>query len=203
MDPAFIKQCADPALKPAIVEQFVSAVGSGDPTRSHRQIGWPPHPRSEAKNRRRGDGHRSAVCRPGGGSCRRDAVSGGCQRERYLRDHVRPGRALRESPEGICDVRQDPSDREKMVRKPHERRGLSANSRRCVLRLEHRSVRGPRRVSSRGSGRFSARKGRQGGVVEAETADAAPTETEAETSNPNDVGGAGIRIDLSRIGGQK
>lgn len=31
MDPAFIKQCADPALKPAIVEQFVSAVGSGDP----------------------------------------------------------------------------------------------------------------------------------------------------------------------------
>lgn len=40
-------------------------------------------------------------------------------------------------------------------------------------------------------------------VVEAEPADAPPTETEAEPSNANDVAGAGIRIDLSRIGGQK
>lgn len=31
MDPAFIKECADPSLKPAIVEQFVAAVGTGDP----------------------------------------------------------------------------------------------------------------------------------------------------------------------------
>jgi len=31
MDAAFIEQCADPLLKPAIVEQFVSAVGPGDP----------------------------------------------------------------------------------------------------------------------------------------------------------------------------
>ena len=31
MDAAFIEQCSDPSLKPAIVEQFVSAVGPGDP----------------------------------------------------------------------------------------------------------------------------------------------------------------------------
>ncbi|MFN7026655.1 MAG: TraH family protein, partial [Pseudorhizobium sp.] len=31
MDAAFIKECADPSLKPAIVEQFVAAVGPGDP----------------------------------------------------------------------------------------------------------------------------------------------------------------------------
>lgn len=31
MDAALIKECADPSLKPAIVEQFVSAVGSNDP----------------------------------------------------------------------------------------------------------------------------------------------------------------------------
>ncbi|CCM79456.1 TraH family protein [Rhizobium mesoamericanum] len=31
LDPALIKECADPSLKPAIVEQFVMAVGSGDP----------------------------------------------------------------------------------------------------------------------------------------------------------------------------
>ncbi|MDP3525738.1 MAG: TraH family protein [Hoeflea sp.] len=31
MDAAFIEQCADPSLKPAIVEQFISAVGPGDP----------------------------------------------------------------------------------------------------------------------------------------------------------------------------
>ena len=41
------------------------------------------------------------------------------------------------------------------------------------------------------------------GLVEAEPADAAPTETAAENSNPDDVGEAGIRIDLSRTGGQK
>ncbi len=31
LDAALIKECADPSLKPAIVEQFVQAVGSGDP----------------------------------------------------------------------------------------------------------------------------------------------------------------------------
>jgi len=31
LDVAFIKECADPALKPAVVEQFVSAVGSPNP----------------------------------------------------------------------------------------------------------------------------------------------------------------------------
>ena len=31
MDAAFIAECADPSLKPAIVEQFVAAVGLGDP----------------------------------------------------------------------------------------------------------------------------------------------------------------------------
>lgn len=30
-DPALIKQCADPALKPAIVEKFIAAVGSESP----------------------------------------------------------------------------------------------------------------------------------------------------------------------------
>jgi len=31
MDAALIKECSDPSLKPAIVEQFVAAVGSADP----------------------------------------------------------------------------------------------------------------------------------------------------------------------------
>lgn len=31
LDAALIKECADPSLKPAIVEQFVMAAGSGDP----------------------------------------------------------------------------------------------------------------------------------------------------------------------------
>ena len=31
LDAALIKECADPSLKPAIVEQFVSAAGSADP----------------------------------------------------------------------------------------------------------------------------------------------------------------------------
>lgn len=31
LDAAVIKDCADPSLKPAIVEQFVAAAGSTDP----------------------------------------------------------------------------------------------------------------------------------------------------------------------------
>ncbi|MEK1929576.1 MAG: conjugal transfer protein TraH, partial [Pararhizobium sp.] len=31
LDAALIQQCADPSLKPAIVEQFVAAAGSNDP----------------------------------------------------------------------------------------------------------------------------------------------------------------------------
>ena len=31
IDPALIKECADPSLKPAIIEQFVMAAGSDDP----------------------------------------------------------------------------------------------------------------------------------------------------------------------------
>jgi hypothetical protein len=33
LDAALIKECANPSLKPAIVEQFVQAVGSDDPLR--------------------------------------------------------------------------------------------------------------------------------------------------------------------------
>lgn len=40
-------------------------------------------------------------------------------------------------------------------------------------------------------------------AAEEEPADAAPVESEAEPSDANDIGTAGIRIDLSRIGGQK
>ena len=40
-------------------------------------------------------------------------------------------------------------------------------------------------------------------VVEAEPADAVPAESEVEPSNANDIGTAGIRIDLSRISDQK
>lgn len=44
LDAALIKECADPSLKLAIVEQFVTAVGSPDPLA------------------RRGDGEREAIC---------------------------------------------------------------------------------------------------------------------------------------------
>ena len=31
LDAALIKECADPSLKPALIEQFVMAAGSDDP----------------------------------------------------------------------------------------------------------------------------------------------------------------------------
>lgn len=50
LDAALIKECADPSLKPAIVEQFVQAVGSADPlaitVRSGGRLILVPKPRT-------------------------------------------------------------------------------------------------------------------------------------------------------------
>lgn len=54
LDAALIKECADPTLKPAIVEQFVSAAGLLAPPRRHCQIGRPVDPGAEGDFGRRG-----------------------------------------------------------------------------------------------------------------------------------------------------
>jgi len=50
LDAALIKECADPSLKPAIIEQFIAAVGSSDPlaitVRSGDRLILVPRPRN-------------------------------------------------------------------------------------------------------------------------------------------------------------
>lgn len=203
MDPAFIKQCADPALKPAIVEQFVSAVGSGDPlavaVKSGGRLILVPKPKTA-------DEAMSIV------------------RQYVGQAVVRVGVTQFPAGVGVKDTSEINSD----LVEPCEnlRKGSAMFAK--ILRIVRKWYGNPTNVEVfpqifddavyawntgqfEGQGVFQAED--PGGavpeeddkakVVEAEPADAAPTETEAEPSNANDIGGAGIRIDLSRIGGQK
>lgn len=203
MDPAFIKQCADPALKPAIVEQFVSAVGSGDPlavtVRSGGRLILVPKPKTADE-------------------------AMGIVRQYVGQAVVRVGVTQFPAGVGVKDTSEITSD----LVEPCEnlRKGSAMFAK--ILRIVRKWYGNPTGAEAfpqifddavyawntgqfEGQGVFQAadpggalpQEGNKAKVVEAEPADAAPTRTEAEPSNASDVAGAGIRIDLSRIGGQK
>jgi len=203
MDPAFIKQCAEPALKPAIVEQFVSAVGSGDPLAVTVKSG----------------GRRILVPKP-----KTPDEAMGIVRQYAGQAVVRVGVTQFPAGVGVKDTSEIKSD----LVEPCEnlRKGSAMFAK--ILRIVRKWYGNPTNaevfpqifddaVYAWNTGQFDGQGVFQaedpGGavpeeddkarVVEAEPAAAAPTETEAEPSNENDIEGAGIRIDLSRIGGQK
>lgn len=203
MDPAFIKQCADPAIKPAIVEQFVSAVGSGDPlavtVKSGGRLILFPKPKTPDE-------------------------AMGIVRQYVGQAVVRVGMTQFPAGVGVKDSSEITSD----LVEPCEnlRKGSAMFAK--ILRIVRRWYGKPTSaevfpqifddaVYAWNTGQFDGQGVFQaadpGGalpegdntanVVEAEPADAAPAETEAEPPNTNNIGAAGIRIDLSRIGGQK
>lgn len=204
MDPAFIKQCADPALKPAIVEQFVSAVGSGDPlavtVKSGGRLILVPKPKTPEE-------------------------AMGIVRQYVGQAVVRVGVTQFPAGVGVKDTSEIKSD---LVEPCENLRNGSAMFAK-ILRIVGKWYGNPTNAEVfpqifddavyawntgqfEGQGVFQAQD--PGGAiadtsdkakaVEAEPADdAAPAESEAEPSNANDIEAAGIRIDLSRIGGQK
>ncbi|MFS2152488.1 TraH family protein [Rhizobium sp. Rhizsp42] len=202
MDPAFIKQCADPALKTAIVEQFVSAVGSGDPLAVTVKLG----------------GRLILVPKP---NTPDEAMS--VVREYAGQAVVRVGLTQFPAGLGVKDASEMSSD----LFEPcaNLRKGSSMFAK--ILRIVKKWYGNPTSaevfpqifddaVYAWKTGQFESQSVFQsddpGAIAETndnakaaepEPADAAPAESEAEPLNPKDIGTAGIRIDLTRIGGQK
>ncbi|MBW9116384.1 conjugal transfer protein TraH [Rhizobium cauense] len=203
MDAAFIKQCADPALKPAIVEQFVSAVGSGEPlavtVRSGGRLILVPKPKTPEE-------------------------AMGIVRQYVGQAVVRVGVTQFPAGVGVKDTSEITSD----LVEPCENLRKGSTMFAKILRIVTKWYGNPKSaevfpqifddaVYAWKTGQFEGQAVFQaqdpGGVIanhsdevkapEAQPADDAPVKSEAEPSDASDIEAAGIRIDLSRIGGQK
>ncbi|CDN58504.1 Conjugal transfer protein TraH (plasmid) [Neorhizobium galegae bv. officinalis bv. officinalis str. HAMBI 1141] len=205
LDAALIKECADPSLKPAIVEQFVAAAGSDDPltvtVKSGGRLILVPQPRTADEA--------MAIVRQYAGQ----AV-------------VRVG--LTQFPAGVgvkeaTDLKPDLVDPCQNLRK-----GTAMFAK--VLRIVAKWYGNPKSkdvfpqifedaIYAWKTGEFEGvsvfqaedpgesptnREEPRADKSEADTVAAgAPLQTEAEPSGENKIGTAGIRVDLSRIGGQQ
>ncbi len=205
LDAALIKECADPSLKPAIIEQFVTAAGSTDPlavtVKSGGRLIFVPKAASAEEA--------MAIVRQYAGQ----AV-------------VRVG--LTQFPAGVgvkepADLKSDLVDACQNLRK-----GTAMFAK--VLRIVAKWYGNPTSkdvfpqifedaVYAWKTGEFEGvsvfqaedpggalanQKEPPADKLESVTVDArAPLQTEAESSDEKKIGTAGIRVDLSRIGGQQ
>jgi hypothetical protein len=203
MDVAFIKECADPSLKPAIVEQFVSAVGTGDPlaitVKAGGRLILVPKPKTPDEA--------MAVVRQYVGQ----AV-------------VRVGVTQFPAGVGIKDVSELKDDLVDACGNLRKGTTMFAKILRIVAKwygnpkspevfpqIFEDAVYAWKTGEFEGQGVFQAEDPGGEVAVQKETlkdaaeepGDAAPAQSEAAVPEEKDVGTAGIRIDLSRIGGQK
>ncbi len=200
MDPAFIKLCADPALKPAIVEHFVSAVGSGDPlavtVKSGGRLILVPKPETP-------DEAMGIVAQYVGQAVVRVEVTqfpaglGVKDSSEITSDLVEPCDNLRKGSAMFAKILR-------IVRKWYG----NPTSAEVFPQIFDDAVYAWNTGQFDGQGVFQAAdpggalpdEGDKAKVVEAEPADPAPA-SESEPPNTSDIDGASIRIDLSRIGG--
>lgn len=202
MDAAFIAECADHSLKPAIVEQFVAAVGLGDPLAVTVKAG----------------GRLILVPKP---KTPDEAME-------IIRQHV--GQAivrvgLTQFPAGVGV--KDASELKPDLVEPCENLRMGTKMFSKIMRIVAKWYGNPTSnevfpqifedaVYAWNSGQFEGQSVFQaedpgGAIVDrkeavpdaaVESADATPSQSEEEPSDEKDVGTAGIRVDLSRIGGQ-
>jgi len=203
MDPAFIKECADAALKPAIVEQFVSAVGSSNPfavtVKSGGHIILVPQPKTP-------DEAMSIVRQYVGQAVVRVGVTqfpagvGVKDMSEITSDLVEPCANLRKGSKMFAKIIR-------IVRKWYG----NPTSAEVFPQIFDDAVYAWKTGQFEGQAVFQAQDPvatiagttEKAEAAEEGLADAAPVQSEAEPSDANDIGTAGIRIDLSRIGGQK
>ncbi len=203
MDAAFIKQCADPALKPAIVEQFVSAVGSGDPlavsVKSGGRLVLVPKPKTP-------DEAMGIVRQYVGQAMVRVGVTqfpagiGVKDTSEITSDLVKPCENLRKGSTMFAKILR-------IVRKwygnPTSAEAFPQIFADAVYAWKTGQFEGQAVFQAQDPGGDIAETSVEVKAAEAESADDAAAESEAGSSNANDSEAAGIRIDLSRIGGQK
>ncbi|MCA2380128.1 conjugal transfer protein TraH [Agrobacterium genomosp. 3 str. RTP8] len=205
LDAALIKECADPSLKPAIIEQFVMAAGSDDPltvtVKSGGRLILVPKAASTDEAMaivRQYAGQ--AVVRVG--LTQFPAGVGVKELGELKPDLVDPCQNLRRGTAMFAKVLRivakwygNPTSKDVFPQvfedaayawKTGEFEGVS------VFQAEDPG------------GALSNQKETRADKSEADTVDAgAPLQTEAEPSDEKKIGAAGMRVDLSRIGGQQ
>ncbi len=199
MDAAFIKACADPSLKPAIVEQFVSAVGTGDPlaitVKSGGRVILVPNSKTpdeamEVVRHHVGQG----VVRVG--ITQFPAGLGAKDVSELRLDLVEPCENLRKGTGMFAKILRIVS---KWYGYPTGADAFSQIFEDAVYAWNTGQFEGQNVFQVEDPG------GNIAGQKDAaeEPADAAPSPGEAGSPTEMDIGTAGIRIDLSRIGGQR
>jgi len=203
MDAAFIEQCADPSLKPAIVEQFISAVGPADPLAVTVKSG----------------GRLILVPKPKTPDEAMEVI-----RQYVGQAVVRVG--LTQFPAGVGV--KDTSELKPDLVDPCENLRIGTTMFAKIMRIVAKWYGNPMSkevfplmfedaIYAWNTGQFEGQSVFQvedpgGTIVDrkevsldvADTPiDAKASQREAEPSDEKEVGAAGIRIDLSRIGGQK
>lgn len=202
MDAAFIAECADPSLKPAIVEQFVSAVGPGDPLAVTVKAG----------------GRLILVPKPKTPDEAMDII-----RQYVGQGVVRVG--LTQFPAGVGV--KDASELKPDLIAPCENLRMGTKMFSKIMRIVSKWYGNPTSkevlpqifedaVYAWNTGQFEGQSVFQaedpgGTIVDRKEvssdaadkpADATASQSEGEPSDEKEVGTAGIRVDLSRIGGQ-
>lgn len=203
MDAAFIAECADLSLKPAIVEQFVAAVGPGDPLAVTVKSG----------------GRLILVPKPKTPDEAMEVI-----RQYVGQAVVRVGLTQFPAGVGVKDASALKSD----LMEPCENLRMGTKMFSKIMRIVSKWYGNPTSeevlphifedaVYAWNSGQFEGQSVFQaedpgGTIVDRkeiapdatdEPADATPSQIEADPSDEKEVGTAGIRVDLSRIGGQK
>lgn len=203
MDPAFVKECADPSLKPAIVEQFVAAVGSGDPlsvtVKSGGRLILVPKPKTP-------DDAMGIVRQYVGQAVVRVGITqfpagvGAREASEVSADLVEPCENLRKGTAMFAKILRIVS---KWYGNPTNAEVFPQVFEDAVYAWNTGQFEGQAVFQAPDPGGAIAKQGDTAKAEEPVAADATPVQSEAQPDDEKDVGTAGIRIDLSRIGGQK
>lgn len=203
MDAAFIAECADPSLKPAIVEQFVAAVGPGDPLAVTVKGGGrlilvpkPKTPDEAMEIIRQYVGQ--AVVRVG--LTQFPAGVGVKDASELKPDLIEPCENLRMGTRMFSKIMRIVA---KWYGNPTSREVLPQIFEDAVYAWNTGQFEGQSVFQAEDPGGTIVDRRQAAPYNADEPADATPFLSEGELSDKAEVGTAGIRVDLSRIGGQK
>lgn len=203
MDAAFIAECADPSLKPAIVEQFVAAVGPGDPlavtVKAGERLILVPKPKTPDEAMEIIRQHvGQAVVRVG--LTQFPAGVGVKDASELKPDLIEPCENLRMGTKMFSKIMRIVS---KWYGNPTSSEVLPQIFEDAVYAWNTGQFEGESVFQAEDPGGTIVDRKEVSSDAADKPADANPSQSEAEPSDEGEVGTAGIRVDLSRIGGQK
>lgn len=203
MDAAFIAECADPSLTPAIVEQFVESVGSRDPLAitvksGGRLILVPKAQTAEEAMDIIRENVGQAIVRVG--LTQFPAGVGVKDASELKPDLIEPCGNLRMGTKMFAKIMRIVA---KWYGNPTAKDVLPQIFEDAVYSWKTGQFEGESVFQAEDPGGTIVDRRQDAPVTSNEPADATPAESEAEPSDDREIGSAGIRVDLSRIGGEK